>query len=90
MACGAKSAKFASAKAAPAPASRDPHEPEREARTVTPEELARERAASAERRKKQLEDARRERPVQEWTATRTLSKAERLRLKDDDYVPPTE
>lgn len=57
---------------------------------MTPEELAKERAASAERRKKQLDEARRERPVQEWQATRTLSKAERLRLKDDDYVPPAE
>jgi hypothetical protein len=57
---------------------------------LTPEELERERKASAERRKKQMEEARRDRPVQEWTSTRSLSRAERLRLRDDDYVPPSE
>lgn len=41
-----------------------------------------------ERRKKQLEDLRRERPVAEWTPTRGLSKADRLRIREDDYVPP--
>jgi hypothetical protein len=55
---------------------------------VTPEELERERKASSERRKKQLEEMRRDRPAPEWTDTRSLSRAQRLRLKDDDYVPP--
>ncbi len=41
-----------------------------------------------ERRKKQLEAMRRERPVQEWQPTRSLSRAERLRMRDDDFVPP--
>ena len=62
----------------------------RDARVVTPEELERERKASLERRKKQLEEMRRDRPAQEWTDTRSLSRAQRLRLRDDDYVPPTE
>lgn len=57
---------------------------------MTPEELARERAASVERRKKKLEDEGRNRPVEEYARTRTLSRAERMRLRDDDYVPPRE
>ncbi|MDP2956237.1 MAG: hypothetical protein Q8N53_07440 [Longimicrobiales bacterium] len=55
---------------------------------MKPEQLERERKASMERRKKQLEAMRRERPVQEWTPTRSLSRAERLRMRDDDFVPP--
>jgi len=55
---------------------------------LTPEELARERQASLERRKKQLEEARRDNPVEAYQPARTLSRAERMRLRDDDYVPP--
>ena len=43
-----------------------------------------------ERRKKQLEEARRDQPVEEWTRPRSLSRAERMRLREDDYVPPPE
>lgn len=57
---------------------------------MTPEELERERQASRERMKKKLEGARRELSVDDGTRTRTLSRAERLRLKEDDYVPPKE
>jgi len=72
----------------PSPAVSDTSEGD--ARVVTPEDLERERKASLERRKKQLEEMRRDRPTPEWTDTRSLSRAQRLRLKDDDYVPPTE
>ncbi|GMV05483.1 MAG: hypothetical protein AMXMBFR53_17610 [Gemmatimonadota bacterium] len=57
-------------------------------RALTPEELEKERKASLERRKRQLEEARRDHPLEAYTPTRTLSRAERARLRDDDYVPP--
>jgi hypothetical protein len=55
---------------------------------VKPEQLERERKASSERRKKKLEEFRREHPIQEWAPTRGLSRAQRLKLREDDYVPP--
>lgn len=57
---------------------------------MTPEELEKERKSSLERRQKQLEATRRDRTAPEWTDTRSLSRADRLKLKDDDYVPPTD
>lgn len=57
---------------------------------MTPEELEKERKSSLERRQKQLEATRRDRVAPEWTDTRSLSRADRLKLKDDDYVPPTD
>lgn len=50
------------------------------------EQLELERAASMERRKKKQEAMRRERVVQE--PIRGLSRKDRLRIRDDDYVPP--
>jgi hypothetical protein len=50
--------------------------------------LERERKASSERRKKKLEAYRREHPIQEWTPTRGISRAQRLKMREDDYVPP--
>lgn len=55
---------------------------------MNPEQLERERKASAERRKMKLEALRREHPIQEWAPTRGLSRAQRAKLREDDYVPP--
>ncbi|HSW30307.1 MAG TPA: hypothetical protein VLH75_12560 [Longimicrobiales bacterium] len=55
---------------------------------MNPEQLERERKASSERRKKKLEAYRREHPIQEWAPTRGLSRAQRLKLREDDFVPP--
>lgn len=55
---------------------------------VNPEQLERERKASSERRKKKLEAYRSEHPIQEWVPTRGISRAQRLKMREDDYVPP--
>ena len=55
---------------------------------VTPEELESERKASAERRRKQFESLRREKPATEETEVRTLSRAQKLKLREDDFVAP--
>jgi hypothetical protein len=55
---------------------------------VSPEDLERERKASAERRRKQFESLRREKPPTEPTEVRTLSRAQKLKLRDDDFVAP--
>ncbi|MGD8321590.1 MAG: hypothetical protein PVJ02_14090 [Gemmatimonadota bacterium] len=55
---------------------------------MTPEELAKEREASKQRRLQQLE--RRQRLQQEPTPTRTMSRQERKKLHDDEYVPPND
>ena len=57
-------------------------------RHVTPEDLERERKASAERRRKQFESLRREKPVTDPTETRSLTRAQRAKLRDDDFVAP--
>ncbi len=51
-------------------------------------ELERERKASLERRRRQLEEAAKERPENEQNGTRTLSRAERLKLREDEFIPP--
>lgn len=55
---------------------------------MTPEDLERERKASAERRRKQFESLRREKPVTDPTETRSLTRAQRAKLRDDDFVAP--
>ena len=55
---------------------------------MDPKELERERQASLERRRRQLEQARDAQAAQDWTDTRSLTRAQRAKLKDDDYVPP--
>ena len=57
---------------------------------VSPEDLDQERKASAERRRIQFESLRREKPVTEPTEVRTLSRAQKLKLRDDDFVAPKE
>jgi hypothetical protein len=57
---------------------------------VKAEDLEKERKASLERRKKQLESGRRERPVSTWTDMKGLSRAQKLKLRNDDFVPPTD
>jgi len=57
---------------------------------VTPEELERERKASLERRRKQLEQGRREKPATHWTEMKSLTRAQKLKLRNDDFVPPTD
>lgn len=57
---------------------------------VTPEELERERLASRERRQK-AQDARRVEQVVVQPGFKTgLSRAQRQKLRDDEYVPPQE
>jgi hypothetical protein len=57
---------------------------------VTPEELERERKASRERRQKAQEARRTEQaPVQPAFKT-GLSRAQRQKLRDDEYIPPSE
>lgn len=55
---------------------------------MSPEDLERERKASAERRRKQFESLRREKPATEPTEVRTLSRAQKMKLRDDDFVAP--
>jgi len=55
---------------------------------VTPEDLDKERKASAERRRKQFESLRREKPIPDPTEVRSLSRAQKLKLRDDDFVVP--
>jgi hypothetical protein len=55
---------------------------------VTPEELEQERKASAERRRAQFDSLRREKPVTEVTETRSLTRAQKAKLRDDDFVAP--
>ena len=57
---------------------------------MSPEDLDQERKASAERRRKQFESLRREKPVTEPTEVRTLSRAQKLKLRDDDFGAPKE
>jgi hypothetical protein len=67
-----------------------PWTPEAGIKRVTPEELDRERKASLERQRKQLEKNAAERVPQERTETKVLSRAQRLKLRDDEFVPPQE
>jgi hypothetical protein len=55
---------------------------------VTPEQLEKERKASLERQRRQLEKTAAERLAQERTDTKVLTRAQRLKLRDDEYVPP--
>ncbi len=55
---------------------------------MTPEELAKERKASLERQRRQMEKTAAERLAQEQTDTKVLTRAQRLKLRDDEYVPP--
>lgn len=55
---------------------------------MTPEELAREREASRKRRQKALEERRAEHPVVDRVSTAGLTRAQKMKLRDDDYVPP--
>ena len=57
---------------------------------MTPEDLEKEREASAERRRKQFDNLRREKPIPDPTEVRTLSRAQKLKLRDDDFVAPRE
>jgi len=58
---------------------------------VTSEQLRKEREAFMERRRKQLEEARAQRTDDaEAPRTRALSRAEKLKLREDEYVPPDE
>jgi hypothetical protein len=57
---------------------------------VTPEELEREREASRERRQKAQEARRTEQPVVQPGFKTGLSRAQRQKLRDDEYVPPQE
>lgn len=62
----------------------------RESRIVTPEELERERQASRERRQKAIEARRADQAAAaaQPAPTGGLSRAQRLKLQDDEYVPP--
>lgn len=55
---------------------------------MTPEELEREREASRKRRQKALDERRAEFPVTERFSTAGLTRAQKAKLRDDDYVPP--
>lgn len=57
---------------------------------MTPEELERERQASRERRQKAVEARRVEQAALQPTPTTGLSRAQRQKLRDDEYVPPQE
>jgi len=61
-----------------------------EPRIVTPEELERERQASRERRQKAVEARRSEQAPIQPTTTSGLSRAQRQKIRDDEYVPPQE
>lgn len=65
--------------------SRAPH---RRVSIVTPEELEREREASRERRRKAAESRRLEQEAAQPARTTGLSRAQRQKLRDDEYVPP--
>jgi hypothetical protein len=56
---------------------------------VTPEQLSKERKASLERQRRQLEKSAAERLAQEKTDNaKVLTRAQRLKMRDDEYVPP--
>jgi len=55
---------------------------------VTPEDLERERKASMERRRKQLEQNRGAQASVDPAPTRSLTRAERKKLQEDEYVLP--
>lgn len=55
---------------------------------MTPEELERERQASRERRQKALEARRADKATPQPAPTGGLSRAQRLKLYDDEYIPP--
>lgn len=55
---------------------------------MTPEELEREREASRKRRQKALDERRAEFPATERFSTAGLTRAQKAKLRDDDYVPP--
>lgn len=55
---------------------------------MTPEELEREREASRKRRQKALEERRAEVPATDRFSTAGLTRAQKLKLRDDEYVPP--
>ena len=57
---------------------------------MTPEELERERKASRERRQKAQEARRTEQPAAPAAFKTGLSRAQRQKLRDDEYVPPSE
>jgi hypothetical protein len=57
---------------------------------VNPEELERERTASRERRQKAQDARRTEQPVVQPGFKTGLSRAQRQKLRDDEYVPPQE
>ena len=55
---------------------------------MTSDQLRKEREAFMERRRKQMEEARAQRASQEPAETRVLSRAEKLKLREDEFVPP--
>lgn len=55
---------------------------------MTPEELEREREESRKRRQAALEARRAEQPAQEHFSTAGLTRAQKQKLREDDYVPP--
>ena len=55
---------------------------------MTSDQLRKEREAFMERRRKQMEEARAQRASQEPGETRVLSRAEKLKLREDEFVPP--
>ena len=57
---------------------------------MTPEELERERQASRERRQRAQEARRTEQPPIQPVFKAGLSKAQRQKLRDDEYIPPQE
>ena len=57
---------------------------------VTPEELAEERRASAERRRAQFDAVRKANPPAEPQEQRRLTRAERLKLRYNEFVAPPE
>jgi hypothetical protein len=63
-----------------------PRRDERE--IVTPEELERERQASRERRKKAADARRVEQESERPTPSTGLSRSQRQKLREDEYVPP--
>lgn len=72
----------------PPPRGRTP-DPDR-MENVTPEQLEKEREAFMERRRKQMESARAAMQESQERETRVLSRAERKKLREDDYIPPEE
>ena len=50
------------------------------------EELEQERKASLERRSQAA--VRRRKPTTDWVQTKALTRAQKLKLRDDDFVPP--